>query len=702
MNLTLRCVPLAVALCSACGVADFTATPTEPVSSQDEALSSPVDVATLSDFWEGQARWQLVESQTLQSTGWTYGYGAGSHIVVEGGVWYWFHRSALTLEGVTKPAKCQYDYGGTRVRASKDRGHTWGPAYDVIRPTDGTPWDCMATDGDAVYDRAARRWHYLFQCLSSDGKWRGCHLTRDGESPLGAFNGSVTPNPVIEHGQLWRQICNSSSDDCVRLARPEGVGDEGTYQIGRHDDGDYYVTFHGFDGVNGFRGVARTSDFVTFRAAGPGLPTDAIADREDTRRWRESWQGGPVGVGAGAVLQEAGWYYQIYEAMDQSVACIAGQRWDWGMTRSRSLSSTTWEQLPAGNPFLYSSTFAEWPKDGVLRPFACNTSYARLFQDPQTGATYLRFTRESADTAHSGSFLYRLVKSRNLLGNGDLWKCNTEGFSTFPVPGRTTNLVVYRDPARSSDEGCYLATNCGGSSCAGGQSVLQDVRVAGLGLRRVTFGGKFRAEAGAHPLNLVVFQLDASGRVIGSPASVSATVATSYQAVAGALDVAPTAQTLRYQVYLGGPSTLFADELYLGLPSQEPLTFSAARLPHLIGRADGDGWSANVASDAAGFLQFGPYSTALLAGPHTASWELLVDNNTVANDVVVKLDVYDATANVVLATRTVTRREFAAPFAYQRLLLPFRLSSGAVGHAIEARLYWPDSSYVRLRELTLQ
>ncbi len=131
------------------------------------------------------------------------------------------------------------------------------------------------------------------------------------------------------------------------------------------------------------------------------------------------------------------------------------------------------------------------------------------------------------------------------------------------------------------------------------------------------------------------------------------------------------------------------------------LSWSAQSLPHQIGRAEADGWSANTSLDAAGFLQYGPYTTQVAAGAHTAVWNLMIDNNTADNSAVVRLEAYDASTATLIAYREVSRREWNAPFQYQSFTLPFTLDSSRVGHALEFRVYWYRTAYVREQSLLL-
>lgn len=123
------------------------------------------------------------------------------------------------------------------------------------------------------------------------------------------------------------------------------------------------------------------------------------------------------------------------------------------------------------------------------------------------------------------------------------------------------------------------------------------------------------------------------------------------------------------------------------------LKWESESLSHQIGRADGDGWSANTAQDAAGWFAYGPYATNLPAGDMTAVFKMQTDNVTANNDALVKIDVYDATAGKVLAERTITRQQFKVAHHYEFMTLPFK--NPTTGHQIEFRTYWYDKAYIK-------
>ncbi|WP_433304561.1 serine/threonine protein kinase [Actinoplanes sp. CA-030573] len=125
------------------------------------------------------------------------------------------------------------------------------------------------------------------------------------------------------------------------------------------------------------------------------------------------------------------------------------------------------------------------------------------------------------------------------------------------------------------------------------------------------------------------------------------------------------------------------------------LRWESERLPsHLVGRLDGDGWSATV-KDGPGFLSYGPYTTKVTAGSHAGSVALAIDNNTADDAVVATLDVFDSTAGMRLAVRQVHRNDFTRPNHYQVFTLPFSIAKGTAGHMLEIRTWTNSLAYLR-------
>lgn len=157
-----------------------------------------------------------------------------------------------------------------------------------------------------------------------------------------------------------------------------------------------------------------------------------------------------------------------------------------------------------------------------------------------------------------------------------------------------------------------------------------------------------------------------------------------------------------YAVYPAGGGNLTKRARLVPLPAL--LSWSATSLPHLIGRADADGWSASAGGaviDPPGFLQYGPYTPQVPTGSRSAVWELMIDNHTFDNSTVVRLDLFDATTATVLAQRDVGRQEWTAPFEYQPFSMPFELDAARAGHQLEFRVYWTQRAYVRHKGVTV-
>jgi len=126
----------------------------------------------------------------------------------------------------------------------------------------------------------------------------------------------------------------------------------------------------------------------------------------------------------------------------------------------------------------------------------------------------------------------------------------------------------------------------------------------------------------------------------------------------------------------------------------------ATELSHAIGRADGAAWSATTAADPAGALVYGPYATDWGGGSAQAVFELAVDDVTADNGIVATIDINDATADEVLASRDLRRRDFRRPQEAARFAIDVDLG-GRSGHSMEARVWWKDISYLRVDSLVV-
>lgn len=361
---------------------------------------------TLTDFWNGKAKLQFVraltavEMQQGHITNMGPGFSAGVRVKVIGDVWYLFMRRIETE--IPTPDYCpqrKSNLLSVVVSKSVDEGRTWSKPVRIISPAANTPWECGATDGDAIYNAKTHQWHYLFQCLSRKG-WQGCYAKRSGDDPMGEFE-IPTSNPAIPAGAIWSKICDLRSDECTRIAGGlNKIHDEGTFDIFDFRGGYYFVDFHGYDGVNGYRGIAKTKNFKKWVV----VASDATLNKEDALSFKTPWdKKGPIGFGAGVITKGQGYFYLIAEAADKNLGCTPGQNWVWGLFRSKRLSNTRWEQYKE-NPFF---TAEDFPAQDA-HPLPCNPAYAGFFTS-NMGKVYFHASLPSHDPHLDGIYFYELV-----------------------------------------------------------------------------------------------------------------------------------------------------------------------------------------------------------------------------------------------------------------------------------------------------
>jgi hypothetical protein len=107
--------------------------------------------------------------------------------------------------------------------------------------------------------------------------------------------------------------------------------------------------------------------------------------------------------------------------------------------------------------------------------------------------------------------------------------------------------------------------------------------------------------------------------------------------------------------------------------------WEAKGLGHLVGEAYGDSWSSN---GQAGYVLYGPYTTAIPAGRQTAYWQAMITADTAGDQELATLDVFDSTAGAVLAAKVITPAIFAQKGKWQRFSLNY---DQVAGHSIELR-----------------
>lgn len=115
-------------------------------------------------------------------------------------------------------------------------------------------------------------------------------------------------------------------------------------------------------------------------------------------------------------------------------------------------------------------------------------------------------------------------------------------------------------------------------------------------------------------------------------------------------------------------------------------------LSHGIGQRDGDGWSVRVGNTPGQYMSYGPYTTSITQGNRTATFRLMVDNNTAINNRILTIEVFDANTGRRVADRNIARREFTGAMQYQDFNLNFPATSG---QRLEFRTFWHGGSYVR-------
>ena len=427
---------------------------------------------TMDDLWSGEAVWQHYYTWPFyldapDSPGWHACQANSIH--VQGDTWYWFRRYIDADENI-----------GMVCVKSTDKGMTWSEPVTVLKPESGTLWSWMVTDGDFYYDKDENKWRCIIQVIDKNrSPWKCCYFERKGADPMGMF---TTPEgftqPAIDAKEIWNQIANDPSDDAVKLAGGEigAVFDEGTPEILEKVGDTFTITFHGAfvykDKVHGVRGIATTKDFQHYTPLAP----DAFIDEKDSDTWHVNWDGGSIGVGAQTCLKCGDYWYSMIEGADKGLGGADEQNWTWGLSRTKDLSSTAWENWPNNpvTPFEPHNIIVEW-------------NYAQLFQDD--GITYLAISKSFPKTITACLF-YQLVWKKDArptpppepgMFSNNFNDGLTEGF----LPASGTWVV-------KANEYCGTAKQDQQAICFAGDSKWTDYTVSA----RVIIGAEPGAEAG--------------------------------------------------------------------------------------------------------------------------------------------------------------------------------------------------------------
>jgi hypothetical protein len=292
-----------------------------------------------------------------------------SRIVARNGIWYSLTRRTYKN---TRPG-CWGDSMDLLLHSSRDQGATWSASVLVDRSSDKF---CMITDASLFFDVDMNKMFILTQCLTAQtNSWDLCLYTGSGLDPMTATWTPASQNPVIRSGDLWRQIC-AKSGRCE-----SDVGEEGTPEIIAKRSGWYYITFHGFKNPKGYRGIARTRDFITYDVNGADMADGPLFTVDDCSRSVS----GCVGPGHGSMTFTNEFAYTLFEVPTQNLACERGQRWPFVLART----SNFWSKSPTWDVFDQRPILENNMDDGQ----GCQLQYANLFVD--RGITYLAITYHS-------------------------------------------------------------------------------------------------------------------------------------------------------------------------------------------------------------------------------------------------------------------------------------------------------------------
>lgn len=149
------------------------------------------------------------------------------------------------------------------------------------------------------------------------------------------------------------------------------------------------------------------------------------------------------------------------------------------------------------------------------------------------------------------------------------------------------------------------------------------------------------------------------------------------------------------------PSSAQTQDLIILRETSSRWEGEGSALSHNTGRLESDGWLCQTGIDAANqHMIYGPYNTSIPAGPNVAEFRMKTDNNTANDDPVVDIDVRNATSGQVLASRTITRRQFPIAGDYTNFTLPFTMP--ADNQSLELRVYWRGTAYTKVDWVSVQ
>jgi hypothetical protein len=314
----------------------------------------------LDDLWTGQAQFEFYGKMPASNESPTATF-------VSNGIWYTLGR--LNRDDKSIPGCQGLGVFALQMRKSMDHGKTWSEPLVVADPAllPGQSL-CSYVDASAQYVPQENQWYLLTQCLNKSGQhpeWDLCLLTRKATDPMGVFQPSQN-NPVVRGGDLWSKICHLPQSGCSS----QKIVDEGTPEFVAYENSFFYISFHGYDPKThkGYRGLAKTKDFLKWEVAGPDLSSGALFSELDCQN-----SNGCIGGGFASTLATDRHKYLLIETPTKNLTCTAGQDWPFQLYRSQSFATKTggWESF-SSNPLISSPRRSD---------MGCDLQYAHFFKD---------------------------------------------------------------------------------------------------------------------------------------------------------------------------------------------------------------------------------------------------------------------------------------------------------------------------------
>ena len=331
--------------------------------------------------------------------------------------------------------------------------------------------------------------------------------------------------------------------------------------------------------------------------------------------------------------------------------------------------------------------------DGNYDGDACGEDW--LFPNGTRGTVWLQ---AGFDIPLSGPFVDRLFRFRNEAGNppfnGPMSLIGGFVLTTWPNPHPQKALHQWMNPQENN----FTETKTGITLLAGLWNLFTPI----FGQGDIIFAWM------GQPFGISAFPTEVPGRTailshIGE--SDNDDVGTCLCEVHGGLEMGGGVLHGGISLPIGSGETSIFARRRLELPGNvlypRTMVYDAVDdFQHGTGEGAADGWGAATGFHDANHMLFGPYTSDWCGFHGTANFFMQVDNTDADDLKVVTVDIFDATAGAVLASREITRTEFNTPFVFQDFALDFD-ATGIANHALEARVYWHDVSFVKVSTVSI-